>query len=128
MLRFLKRRVRDKKLLKLVWRFLRAGVMEEGTVRNTTIGTPQGGIITLLTKLRTRCESSRPVCHAHRYVPAMAKDSAALRSTLARAVPLHSLWDKETSVVRRERHPPQRRQMQSPFEPSRLRLAWLAQA
>ena len=48
MLRFLKRRIRDKKLLKLVWMFLRSGVMEEGTVRNTTIGTPQGGIISPL--------------------------------------------------------------------------------
>jgi RNA-directed DNA polymerase len=48
MLRFLKRRIRDKKLLKLVWMLLRSGVMEEGTVRNTTIGTPQGGIISPL--------------------------------------------------------------------------------
>ena len=44
MLRCLKRRIRAKKLLKLVWRCLRAGVMEEGTVRKTTRGTPQGGI------------------------------------------------------------------------------------
>jgi hypothetical protein len=58
----------------------------------------------------------------------MAKDSSALRSTSARAVPLQSLWDKETIVVRRERHPPQRRELQSTFEPSRLSLSWLAQA
>ncbi|MGI0015701.1 MAG: group II intron reverse transcriptase/maturase, partial [Nitrososphaera sp.] len=48
MLRFLKRRIKDKKLLKLVWKFLRSGVMEEGSLRNTTIGTPQGGIISPL--------------------------------------------------------------------------------
>ena len=58
----------------------------------------------------------------------MAKDFSALRSSSARVVTLQSLWDKETIVVRRERHHPQRREMQSTFEPSRLSLSWLAQA
>jgi hypothetical protein len=58
----------------------------------------------------------------------MAKDVSALRSSSARAVTLPCLWDKETIVVRRERHHPQRREIQSTFEPSRLSLAWLAQA
>jgi hypothetical protein len=58
----------------------------------------------------------------------MAKDFSARRSSSARVVPLQSLWDKETSVVRRERHPPQRREMQRTFAPSRLRLSWLAPA
>jgi hypothetical protein len=58
----------------------------------------------------------------------MAKDFSALRSSSARAVTLQSLWDKETIVVRRERHHLQRREIQSTFEPSRLSLAWLAQA
>jgi hypothetical protein len=59
----------------------------------------------------------------------MAKDFSALRSNSARAVTRPCLWAKETSVVRRERHhPQQRREIQSTFEPSRLSLAWLAQA
>jgi hypothetical protein len=58
----------------------------------------------------------------------MAKDFSALRSNSARAVTLQALWDKETIVVRRERHHSQRREIQSIFEPSRLSLAWLAQA
>jgi hypothetical protein len=58
----------------------------------------------------------------------MAKDFSALRSNLARAVTLPSLWDKETIVVRRERHHTQRREIQRTFEPSRLSLSWLAQA
>src|SRR5687768_17412582 len=58
----------------------------------------------------------------------MAKDFSALRSNSARAVPPPCLWDKETIVVRREHHHPQRREIQSTFEPSRLSLAWLAQA
>ena len=58
----------------------------------------------------------------------MAKDFSALRSSSVRVVTLLSLWDKETIVVRRERHHPQGREMPSTFEPSRLSLAWLAQA
>jgi hypothetical protein len=58
----------------------------------------------------------------------MVKDFSALRSNSARAVTLPCLWDKETIVVRRERHHPQRREIQSTFEPSRLSLSWLAQA
>ena len=58
----------------------------------------------------------------------MARGFSALRSSLARAVILPCLWDKETIVVRRERHHPHRREIQSTFEPSRLSLAWLAQA
>src|SRR5215510_8275690 len=58
----------------------------------------------------------------------MAKDFSARRSNSARAVTLPCLWGKETIVVRRERHHPQRREIQSVFDPSRLSPAWLAQA
>jgi RNA-directed DNA polymerase len=50
--RLLGRRVKDKKVLRLTWKFLRAGVMEKRTFRDTTLGTPQGGIRTLPTKLQ----------------------------------------------------------------------------
>src|SRR5512145_2348776 len=58
----------------------------------------------------------------------MARGFSALRSSLARAVILPCLWDKETIVVRRERHHPQRREIQRTFEPSRVSPAWLVQA
>jgi len=58
----------------------------------------------------------------------MAKDFSACRSNSTRAVPHPCLWDKETIVVRREHHHPQRREIQRTFEPSRLSPAWLAQA
>jgi RNA-directed DNA polymerase len=48
LMRFLKRRIKDKQLLHLIWLFLKSGIMEEGVIRNTTIGTPQGGIISPL--------------------------------------------------------------------------------
>jgi group II intron reverse transcriptase/maturase len=48
LMQLLRRRIRDEKLLRLVWRFLRAGVMEGGLFTPTTEGTPQGGIISPL--------------------------------------------------------------------------------
>jgi group II intron reverse transcriptase/maturase len=40
--------VADGNILRLVQRFLRAGVMEDGVVRPTTVGTPQGGVLSPL--------------------------------------------------------------------------------
>lgn len=41
-------RISDRRVLKLIRGFLRAGVMEEGRVRRETTGTPQGGVISPL--------------------------------------------------------------------------------
>lgn len=40
-----RRRIGDRKVLRLVLAFLKAGVMIEGTVRHPVTGTPQGGIM-----------------------------------------------------------------------------------
>lgn len=40
--------VADGNILRLVERFLNAGVMEDGVVRSTTLGTPQGGVLSPL--------------------------------------------------------------------------------
>lgn len=41
-------RISDRRVLKLLRQWLRAGVMEDGTVRTSTAGTPQGGVISPL--------------------------------------------------------------------------------
>src|SRR2546428_9630035 len=44
----IKRRVADRDIKDLLWKFLRAGVMYKGTFSETLTGTPQGGIISPL--------------------------------------------------------------------------------
>jgi RNA-directed DNA polymerase len=52
LIKLLRRRVRDEKLLDLIWKFLRAGVMERKLFKDTQRGTPQGGIVTPQTILQ----------------------------------------------------------------------------
>ena len=41
-------RISDRRIQKLIRKWLEAGVMEEGNVRHTELGTPQGGVISPL--------------------------------------------------------------------------------
>jgi group II intron reverse transcriptase/maturase len=45
---FLRKRVRDGVLLRLIGKWLKAGVLEDGTIRSQSMGTPQGGVISPL--------------------------------------------------------------------------------
>jgi hypothetical protein len=45
LMRLLRRRIQDNKLLHLVWCFLRAGCLEGMSYRPTLAGVPQGGIV-----------------------------------------------------------------------------------
>ena len=49
---FLKRRVRDDVILRLIGKWLNAGVLEEGVLTTPEQGTPQGGVITPPTMLQ----------------------------------------------------------------------------
>jgi 5-methylcytosine-specific restriction endonuclease McrA len=44
----LRKRIEDEKFLNLIWKFLRAGVMERKLFKDTELGTPQGGIVSPL--------------------------------------------------------------------------------
>jgi group II intron reverse transcriptase/maturase len=48
LMRAIKKKVADKNIRALLWKFLRAGVMELGNCKETLTGTPQGGIISPL--------------------------------------------------------------------------------
>src|SRR5919197_6151605 len=48
LIKAVKKRVADRKIRDLLWKFLRAGVMHQGTLKETLTGTPQGGIVSPL--------------------------------------------------------------------------------
>jgi len=45
LMKFLKHRIADKRILRLISKWLKAGVLEEGKLLRTSTGTPQGGVI-----------------------------------------------------------------------------------
>jgi len=48
LLKFLQVRIGDKRILRLIWRILKSGVMEDGLVQSSEEGTPQGGSLSAL--------------------------------------------------------------------------------
>ena len=55
MVTFLRHRIGDPRIIRLIGRMLKGGILEEGLLRATEAGTPQGSISTLPTELPTKC-------------------------------------------------------------------------
>jgi retron-type reverse transcriptase len=53
LLKFVQHRVADRRILRLIQKWLKAGVMEEGEWKDTEMGTPQGAVITPRTQTIT---------------------------------------------------------------------------
>ena len=45
LMKFLNHRINDKRVLRYVKRFLKSGVQEDGAIRASSEGTPQGGVV-----------------------------------------------------------------------------------
>jgi RNA-directed DNA polymerase len=50
LMRFVEHRVADRRILRLIRKWLKSGIMEDGTLAPTEAGTPQGAVITPLTQ------------------------------------------------------------------------------
>jgi RNA-directed DNA polymerase len=48
LIRFIEHRVGDKRIVRLIWKWLKAGVLDGGTQVDTEVGTPQGAVISPL--------------------------------------------------------------------------------
>jgi RNA-directed DNA polymerase len=46
LIRFVEHRVGDRRVIRLIRKWLKAGVMEDGEVTRPEVGTPQGGVAT----------------------------------------------------------------------------------
>jgi len=57
MMKFLEHRIADKRILRLIHKWLKAGVSDQGEWSAATVGTPQGSVITPPTILLTTAVS-----------------------------------------------------------------------
>jgi len=59
MMRFVEHRIGDRRVLRLIRNWLKAGVVEDGSLQPATKGTPQGAVITPPTILQSCPSISR---------------------------------------------------------------------
>jgi RNA-directed DNA polymerase len=91
--------VADGNILRLVERFLKAGVMEEGVFRPTTVGTPQGGVISpLLANIALNSLDWRLHDTGYRFVR-YADDFVVLCQTAAEVKEAHDLVQQHLAQI-----------------------------
>jgi retron-type reverse transcriptase len=62
-MRFIEHRVADRRILRLIQKWLKAGVSEDGQWLETKVGTPQGAVVSV-SRLPIRRMNSGPPCSA----------------------------------------------------------------
>ena len=83
----LQNHIQDKDIIKLIEDFLNAGVLEEGQKRQSTTGTPQGGVISpLLANLVLDAVDKHVVSHGNETMVRYADDFVIMAKTRRRAV------------------------------------------
>src|SRR2546428_3048453 len=115
----LEKKIDDTKFLNVIRKMAKAGYVEEWKYHNTHSGTPQGGIVTLPTKLPTCRESSRVTSRGPICAPGMVTGFGALRWRRSPRVSAPLGGSKEAVMARRERLRPTALTVHITFEPSR---------
>ena len=128
LMNILRENIQDNRFLRLIEGALQAGYCEEWTFHPSLSGSPQGGVVTLLTKLQTWCESSRRVFRVHNCVLGMGMGFWVPHSTWCPPGTVPHPRSKETVVARRADTPHQILEVHRTFEPGHISPACVVQA
>ena len=121
-------RIADPVITGLIGKWLKAGVMEHGVIARPEAGTPQGGPITLPTKLQTCRERSREASRGCSYAPGMVTGCEVPRSRTGASSDRSPRGGEEAVMARRAPRPPTALQVRVTFEPHRGTADWVAHA
>ena len=128
MLAILQEQLHDQRFLRLIAQLLKAGYLQAWRFHATLSGVPQGGVVTLPTKLQTCRERSREASRGCSYAPGMVTGCEVPRSRTGASSDRSPRGSEEAVMARRAPRPPTALQVRVTFEPHRGTAAWVAHA